>query len=258
VAALAAALVLGTAAAASEAEPITLSDSTPKVREEYPPIPGIDPTATALAPTLSECRSRAVGNVLIPIEMNFRRDFGHVLEVVVTWPNPEAVDVDIWFFDETGEIIADSATGDPKESVRLGSLANGQYYLCVRNFSGPNTGFVLDASVRYLATFTRPPSPPPPTGTSSPLPRTSASTTPQPGTTGLKEQPAASAEPVNTPGPDGPFADKGLINVAGSRQAAPDEGGRGWTEIALLAATGAIAAAGLVVVAFRIRRDTRT
>lgn len=252
------ALLVSVPVAATEGESIKMTDGSMKLHKEYPPIAGADPSAQALTPSIADCRDRPFGNILLPIEMSFKKDFGHVLEILITWQAPEAVDVDIYFFDETGEIIADSATGNPSEIVRLGSLANGQYYLCVRNFYGPNTGFVLDASVRYL-TLPAARTPPPATNapTSAP-PRTSAQTTPQPGAGALKEPPVISAEPVQTPGADGPFADRGLINVAGARQAARDEGGRSLTEIIFLGLTGAIAVAGVALVVVRIRRDTTT
>ena len=242
-------------AVAIEGEGFKLSDGSMKVHKEYPPIAGNDPTAQALTPTLANCRDLP-GNVLIPIEMEFKRDFGHVLEIVISWTAPEANDVDIYFFDESGEVIADSATGDAPESVRLGSLANGQYYLCVRSFSGPNAGFVLDGSVRFVALFTRTPEPPTDAPTSPP-PRRSVDTTPQPGAGLPKPAPTITADPVETPGPDGPFADKGLVTVASGRQAARDEGGLSVTQIVFIALTGLIAVGGAGFVAFRIRRDLR-
>lgn len=235
-----------------EVEGFVLSDAVPKHHEEFGPIAGNDPSGQALDATIANCRD-IPGNVLIPIEMKFKKDFGHVLELTVAWQAPEVNDIDIFFFDEGGEIVADSATGDQPERVRLGSLANGQYYLCVRSFSGPNTGFVLDASVRFLTLYSRPPQPP--TDAPSTPARTSADTTPQPGAGALKTA-APTAEAVATPGPDGPFADKGLINVAGSRQAARDEGGRSVTELVFIGLTGLIAAGGVALVVLRIRRDT--
>jgi hypothetical protein len=249
--AVAAALTAAVPATGVEVEGFALSDATPKHHEEFGPIAGNDPSAQALTPTLANCRDLP-GNVLVPIEMKFKKDFGHILDIVITWTAPEVNDIDIYFFDEGGEVVADSATSDQPEKVKLGSLANGQYYLCVRSFSGPNAGFVLDASVRFLTLFTRPPTPP----TDAPAPtRTSAQTTPQPGAGALKTSPPT-AEAVSTPGPDGPFSDQGLINVAGSRQAARDEGGRSVTEIVFIALTGLIAAGGAALVVIRIRRDT--
>jgi hypothetical protein len=188
--------------------------------------------------------------------MSFKKDFGHVLEITISWTAPEANDIDIYFFDEGGEVVADSATGDHPEAVRLGSLSNGQYYLCVRNFSGPNAGFVLDASVRFVALFTRTPEPPTDAPTSAP-PRRSVDTTPQPGAGLPRPAPTITADPVDTPGPDGPFADKGLVRVASGRQAEAADDGLTTTQIVFIALTGAIALGGAGFVAFRIRRDLR-
>lgn len=255
-AAVAFVLTLWIPAVALESEAIEFKDGSQKVHKEYPPIPGQNPAATAANPTIAQCRDLP-SEVLIPIGMDFKKDFGHVLELTVNWEAPEANDIDIYFFDEAGEIIADSASMSAPEVVRLGSLANGQYYLCIRNFSGVNTGFVLDGEVRFLTLFTRTPAPPTSApGTSVPR-RRSADTTPQPGAGGLKAAPVVTADPVDTPGPDGPFADRRLINVAGSRQAAPEEGGLSVTQIVFFTLTGVIAAGGLGVVAFRIRRDMR-
>jgi len=248
-------VVLSIPALGIEGEGFKLSDGSPKVHKEYTPIAGNDPTAQVLVPTLANCRDLP-GNVLIPIEMEFSRDFGHVLEIVVVWPAAEANDIDIYFFDEGGEVIADSTSADPEESVRLGSLANGQYYLCVRNFSGPNAGFTLDASVRFVALFTRTPEPPT-DAPESPPPRTSTETTPQPGAGDLKVAPTITADPVDTPGADGPFADKGLVTVAGGRQAVRDDGGLSVAQMVLIGLTGLIAAGGVGFVALRIRRDLR-
>lgn len=254
--ALACLLALALPALAIEGEGFTLSDASPEVQRDYPPIAGNDPSAQVLVPTIANCRDLP-GNVLIPIGMDFSRDFGHVLEIVVDWPAAEANDIDIYFFDESGEVIADSASADPQESVRLGSLANGQYYLCVRNFSGANAGFTLDAAVRFVAVFTRTPEPPtdaPPTTTPA---RTSAQATPQPGAGELKQVDEVTADPVSTPGPDGPFSDRGLVAVAGSRQASPDEGGLSVAQMVLLGLTGLVAVGGVGLVALRIRRDLK-
>jgi hypothetical protein len=245
------AIAAAPAASGIEAEGFALTDASPKHHEEFPPIAGNDPSNQVLTPTLANCRD-VPGNVLIPIEMKFKKDFGHILDIVISWSAPEANDIDIYFFDEAGEVVADGETSDQPEKIKLGSLANGQYYLCVRSFSGPNAGFVLDASVRFLTLFTRQPEPP----TDEPRPtRTSAQTTPQPGAGALKTV-APTADAVSTPGPDGPFSDRGLINVAGSRQAARDKGGRSLTELVFIGLTGLIAAGGVALVVFRIRRDT--
>ncbi len=246
-----AALVCTGPAWALEAEAIVLSDAQPKVHQEQAPIAGNDPSGQALTPTIANCRDLP-GNVLFPIEMKFKKDFGHILEITISWQAPEANDIDIYFFDEAGEIIADSPTGNQPEVVRLGSLANGQYYLCVRNFSGPNTGFVLDASVRFLSLPTQRPAVTDEPANTAPPPPPAAAPTPN-----TDKTPEVTAEAVATIGPDGPFADRGLVNVAGSRQAARDEGGRGLAEIVFIGLTALIAAGGLTLVALRIRRDTR-
>lgn len=236
------------------AEGFKLSDASPKAHKEYGPIAGNDPTAQALVPTASNCRDLP-GNAFVPIEMDFEKDFGSILEVVVNWEPAEANDIDIYFFDEGGEVIADSTSASSRESVRLGSLANGQYHLCVRSFSGPNAGFAVDASVRFVTLFER--TPEPPTAAPFPSPRTSAETTPQPGAGGLKPIAAPTAEAVDTPGPDGPFSERGLVTVASGKQADPDEGGLSVVQLVFIGLTGLIAVGGTGLVVFRIRRDMK-
>lgn len=242
-------------ASATEVEGFTLSDSQKTVKKEYGPIPVQNPSGTLGDPTLSDCRDLP-SHALIPIELDFANDFGHLGEFAVTWPAHEANDIDIYFFNEAGDVIADSASADHPETFRVGNPENGLYYLCVANFSGANAGFTVDAGIRFLTLYTRPPaasdSPPPARSEETPRPRT----TPQPGVSAPKPAPATQ-EPVATPGPDGPFADRGLVTVAGSKQAAPDEGGRSIAQMVFLGLTGLIAAGGITLVALRIRRDTR-
>lgn len=236
---------------AIEVEGFTLSDSNRKVQRDYDPIVGNDPEGEVLVPTLSQCRTNP-GNVVVPIEMQFSNNL-HVAEFSVSWEDPESNNLHIYFFDELGALLAESAGASMPEEVGLGSLDNGQYYLCVRNFSGVNTGFKLVAEVRQFDYYTRgpdrfpTPDPTPsaaPEATARPTPRSTA--TPQP----------ATADEVATPGPDGPFSDRNLVNVAGSKQAAADEGGRSVAQWVFIGLTGLIAAGGAGLVVLRIRRDT--
>ena len=233
-------------------EGFTLSNQTPKVTKEYPPIPGSNPAATAGDPTTAECDALP-SDVNIPIELKFEKEFGHLIQMKVFWEAPEADDIDIYLFDEAGELITSSASSAMPELVQLGSPKNGTYFLCVRNFAGPNTGFRVEASTRFLSVFVPPT--PQPTPTPRPAARSSARQTPRP--TIAPAIPGATAEPVDTPGPDGPFADKGLLRVAGDRQAAAADEGLSGLEIGLAALTGLIVVSGATLVVMRIRRDTK-
>lgn len=237
---------------ATTVEGFTLSDGQPRVTREYGPLIGADPAGEALVPTMAQCDANPA-DALIPIEMSFK-DTLHVAEFEVSWENPDANNVQIYFFDEIGELIAESASEEMPEMVSLGSLENGQYYLCVRNYSGPNTGFVVDADVRLFDYYSRGPDDFP---TPQPRPTAAPESTsrPRPATTDTSE-PAPAGDEVATPGPDGPFSDRGLVNVAGSRQAAREEGGRSVAQWVFIGLTGLIAAGGATLVALRIRRDT--
>ncbi|MGH2760364.1 MAG: hypothetical protein ACRDKJ_12505 [Actinomycetota bacterium] len=235
---------------AIEGEGFTLSNATPSVKKDYPPIPGQNPSAQVSDPTLSDC-NLLPSDVSIPITFEFAREFGHLVQMRVFWEAPEANDVDIYLFDEAGELISSSASSAMPELVQLGSPANGIYYLCVRNFSGPNAGFRVEASTRFLDIGFQTAQPEP---TSRPT-ATPPKATPAPTSTAPVVG-AATAEPVRTPGPDGPFSDKRLVSVAGDRQAGPPDDGISGLEIALAALTGVIAVAGASLVVIRIRRDT--
>jgi hypothetical protein len=236
---------------ALEGEGFTMSNKTPNVKKDYGPIPGQNPGATAVDPTVSECNTLP-SDVNVPITLEFQKEFGHLIKIQVLWEAPEANDVDIYLFDEAGDLVTSSASSSMPELVQLGSPSNGIYYLCVRNFSGPNTGFTVDATTRFLDTFVAPTSSPAPTPRhpSAPPKRTPQRTAaPVSGVT-------ATSEPVDTPGPDGPFADQGLVRVAGDKQAAAADTGMSGLEIGLAALTGVIVLAGAGLVVFRIRRDT--
>lgn len=140
---------------ANTVEGFELTDNQNKVKKEYGPLIGADPAGEALTPTMAQCNA-SPADALIPIEMSFKTTL-HVLEIEVSWENPDADNVQIYFFDEIGELIAESASEEMPERVSLGSLENGPYSLCVRNYSGPNTGFVVDAEVRVFDYYTRGP-----------------------------------------------------------------------------------------------------
>jgi hypothetical protein len=240
-------------AAALMGEGFTLSDASPNVKKDYPPIPGSNPAGQASDPTVAQCNALP-SETNIPIELKFKREFGHLIQIKVFWEAPEADDIDIYLFDEAGEMITSSASSSMPELVQLGSPENGTYFLCVRNFAGPNAGFRVEATTRFLDVFVPPPREP------SPTPRPAApgvTRTPRPRATAPAAAPAATAEPVDTPGPDGPFADKGLVRVAGERQATPADQGLTGLEIGLAALTGVVVLSGATLVALRIRRDTK-
>jgi hypothetical protein len=237
-------------AVAIEGEGFTLSEGTPNVKKDYPPIPGQNPSAQVADPTLSDC-TLLPSDVSIPINFEFRRQFGHLIQMRVFWEAPDANDIDIYLFDEGGNLVSSSASSAMPEFVQIGSPTNGIYYLCVRNFSGPNTGFRLEASTRFLDVSFQTAQPEP---TSAPTaPTRKATPTP---TRAVPVVAAATAEPVSTPGPDGPFSAKRLVSVAGDRQAAAPDDGISGLEIGLAALTGLIAIAGAALVVIRIRRDT--
>lgn len=238
-------------ALALEGEGFTLSDKTPKKNKTYGPIPGQNPGATATDPTVGQCNALP-SEINIPITLQFRKEFGHLVQMRVYWEAPDANDVDIYLFDEAGELVTSSASSAMPEFVQLGSPDNGTYYLCVRNFSGPNTGFRVEAATRFLDVFVRPT--PQPTPTPRPTP-SAARRTPEP-TVAAPVIAPITAEPVETPGADGPFSDKGLVRVAGERQAGEADSGLTGLEIGLGVLTGVIAVSGAVLVALRIRRDT--
>ena len=76
--------------------------------------------AEALVPTMAQCDANPA-DALIPIELKFK-DTLHVAEFEVSWENPSADNVHIYFFDEIGELIAESASEEMPERVSLGSL----------------------------------------------------------------------------------------------------------------------------------------
>jgi hypothetical protein len=202
-------------------------------------------------PTIGQCNSLP-SDVNIPITLKFKKEFGHLIKIQVFWEAPDANDVDIYLFDEEGEMVTSSASSGMPELVQLGSPENGVYYLCVRNFSGPNTGFIVEANTRFLDVFVPPTPQPTPTPRSTPF--SPARKTPAP--TIAPVAAAATAEPVDTPGPDGPLGDKGLVSVAGGRQAGPAHSGLSGLEIGLAVLTGLIVVSGAGLLVVRIRRDT--
>jgi hypothetical protein len=242
-------ILLGGSTLALMGEGFTLSDKTPNVKKEYPPIAASNPAAQASDPTVAQCNSLP-SDVNIPIELKFQKEFGHLIKIQVFWEAPDADDIDIYLFDEGGELVSSSASSSMPELVQLGSPENGLYYLCVRNFAGPNTGFRVEATTRFLDVYV--PSTPQP----SPTPQATAAAEPKRTPRATATPAAPTAEPVDTPGPDGPFADKGLLRVAGERQAARADEGLTGLQIALGALTGVIVFSGAALVVLRIRRDT--
>jgi hypothetical protein len=241
-------------AQATSVSGITLNDAHPTVKADYGPIPGNNPAAGNVAdPTTSDCNTLPTED-LIQIDISFTQQFGVLDTFSVGWTSPQN-DIDVYFFDGNGNEIGKAADSNNPEVVRLGNLANGTYYECVVNFSGANTGFTLTASRQFLHLYkyTPPPQTPFPTvaapASSAPPPATSA---PAPSPRVLA---AGSAEPVVTPGPNGPGAPQSLLTVG--HQAAISKR-RSVAEIVFVVLTVLIAAGGVFLVARRIRRDTAT
>jgi hypothetical protein len=238
------------AAIGAEGEGVTLSDKSLHVKKDYPPIPGQSPQTTVLEMTLDACRSSAAGVV---IEITFKLDPSRFSQtnLAVSWPAPEADDVDLYLYDEAGETVGQGATTEHPEKIGLADVSSGSLFLCVLNYSGPNAGFTLEATSRYVSVYERTPEPatPRPTPRPTPKPLKTAAPTPTPA-------PATpTPEPVDTPGADGPSTDQKLTAFSGGTQAKPPDDGPRTAQIVFGALTGAIVLSGITLVALRIRRD---
>jgi hypothetical protein len=247
-AAIAAFATFATHSSASEAEGFTIDDTHMRQSKEFPPIVVFNPSAQVADPTLSDCKSLP-SDVAVRITYDIKRPTPTKSHFEVGWGG--GGDIDIWFFDNDGELIGDAATASNPEVFNMGGLPNGDYWLCVRNFGGANTGFTVTVEASFLSLFQRPdetpvPTPPP---LETPIPVTSAA----PGDTSTP----VPAEDVETPGPDGETTERDLVAVSGSRQAQPADDGRSGLNIGFLALTGVVVATGVGLVAVRIRRDTK-
>ena len=258
-----AALVVGMLAgtppvSALEAKGFALTKDKTKVSKNFPAIPGEDPFAPVQAQdirTLENCRANTTNYaVAVEITMAQEKENGHETTFDLTWPGMEDFesDLDMYIFNEDGELIALSAqTGGP-ETATITDLPNGPVFVCVWNFDGNNSGYTLTGTVRFLAlpSFGTDPTPSPtpiPPQTPKPI------VTPRPPT--ASAEPTVAPEDVATPGPDGPTDERGLPVVAAGRQADELDDGTSVTTIVFTVLTILIVVGGGTLVALRIRRD---
>ena len=238
---------------ATEAEGFTISDKALHQKKDFGPIIGNNPAYDnpALIVSLSDCKTLPTSTA---VKMGWKISSTRPTKAafVLTWPAADANDLDMYFFNDEGDLIAQSASGDPKESFNIGGLENGTYWVCVNNWSGANAGFTLDVEAAFLTLYEQPPPPPTPIVKRSPKP-TPVPATPEPT---IPPAPTPSPEAVATPGPDGPTKARDLVAVADRRQATPTKDSRSGLAIGLLALTGLIAVSGAGLVVLRIRRDT--
>jgi hypothetical protein len=238
-------------ALALESEGFTITDEKLHQTKEFGPIPGQNPGPTAADLTLSDCKLLPSSNA-VEVGWKIKSTRPTKAQFSISWPAAEANDLDLYFFDDEGNMLASSASSDPKESFNLGGLENGTYWVCVNNFSGANAGFTLDVEAQFLTLYERPPEPP------TPIPRpTKEARTPAPTAEPTEPPPpTASPEQIETPGPDSSVAPRDLLAVSNQKQATPSEEGRSGLAIGLIALTGVIAVSGAGLVVLRIRRDT--
>jgi hypothetical protein len=245
-------------ARATTVEGFTLDDAHKKVKKSYGPLPA-GAYDQILVPGLADCDA-SPGAALIPVTIKFGRTIGSLFNFVVNWAEANTY-INIYFFDEDDNVIAQATDGPPSspkrpKEVNLGSLENGTYYLCVINSGGVNAGFTVDATVTFASGY-KPPAeppnraPPPPTEPAPPA----DTDLPTPGPVQAASTPAPTGEPVATPGSDGPDTKQGLLTVAGNKQAAA-RNDRSVAQLVFLILTVAIGVVGVVLVALRIRRDT--
>jgi hypothetical protein len=251
------ALLLAAPAYGIQEQGFTMDDSHPHVHLSYPPIAGNDAqTGNVFTPSIENCTTFP-GDVLIPISISFKRQIGTLDTFTVGWTGVEN-DIDTYILDSKDNEVGagtDSATDRP-EVIRLGNLTNGTYYLCVVSFSGQNTGFTVDARREFLTLYKYTP----PAETPAPTPGTGAPSTsaPAPSATAAPGGAAVSAptaEPVVTPGSNGPTADQQLFALSPGRQASATTK-RSIVGFVFAVVLVLIAVAGVVFVAVRIRRDT--
>lgn len=242
-------------AVATTVDPINLDDAHKVVKKSYAGLPS-GAYDQVLVPDPDNCDANP-GAALIPVRTKFKRIEGSLFKFVVSWSEADTY-INIYFFDEDGNVIAQAYDAPPGRSkrpkeVNLGNLENGAYSLCVYNSGGVNTGFTVDATVKFASRYQ-----PPRESEPTPQPPPSAPPTAAPVSTPAPTQeatPVPAGEPVATPGPDGPDRKQGLLAVAGSKQASV-RNERSIAQIVFLALTVAIGVAGIVLVALRIRRDT--
>lgn len=239
---------------ATEAEGFTITDTSLHQKKDFGPIVGNNPAfeTPATVSTLDDCKLLP-SSTAVSVGWKFKSTRPTKAAFTITWPAADANDLDVYFFNDEGDLVAESASGDPKEQFNLGGLENGTYWVCVNNFSGPNAGFTLDVDVSFLSLYEKPPPPPTPIVHRSPKPTPTPTATPEPTP---PPAPTPSPEAVETPGPDGPTKTKDLVAVSGRRQATPTKEGRSGLAVGLLALTGLIAVSGAGLVVLRIRRDT--
>jgi hypothetical protein len=238
--------------ALEETNGFAISDSSLEQKKDFTPIPGQNPVTPNVEMTLEDCKLLP-SSVAIKVTWNIKSRTPTKARFALTWPAAEANDLDLYFFDEAGVLVVDSASADPQEAFNVGGLPNGTYWACVNNFSGPNAGYTLEIKAAFLSLYERSlpsPTPRPTSPPKTPPPATRARPTPPP-------EPTATPEDIEAPGPDGTAVPQDLLAVSRNRQAAEPEGGRSGLQIALLAIAGAVVVSGATIVGLRIRRDTR-
>jgi hypothetical protein len=238
---------------ATEAEGFTVTDEKLKQEKDFGPIVGNNPSTQANDPTLGDCKTLPTSTA-VSLTWKIRSNRPTKVSIVLKWEDAGGTnDLDLYLFSDEGDILATSASDAVPETINLGGLENGTYWLCVNNFAGINAGFTIELTAQFLSLYERPP--PPPTPIASVPPKVTPTPTPTPEPT-EPPPPTPSPEAVATPGPDGPASDQQLVAVSGQRQATPTDEGTSGLRIALFTLTGLIAASGIGIVALRIRRDT--
>jgi hypothetical protein len=193
-----------------EREGMAVSRDDPKVEKTYDdPIVGNN---TSLLHRPTDCRTSTYCDV---VELTVdARDFGardvYTVYIKMTWPNPEANDLDLYLYDSQELRIGQAATGDPEEETQIDLPETGSYYLVVNNFAGPNLGYTFSLNFKYEGTLKEIPefqrATPRPIEEEAPPADTKPLATVSPASPAPEtdlERPEATLAPILTPGPDG-------------------------------------------------------
>ena len=242
----------GPARATTEAG-IALDNSHREAHRSYGPLAN-GAYDQALVPGSTDCDA-SPSDLLIPVTVKLKSNVGSLFDFTVNWPDANDY-INVYLLDKNDHVVAQASDGPPStpkrpKQLHLGSMDNGTYNLCIVNSAGANTGVTLDVKLSFVNTYR----PPPPAATAAPAPPPQAPVVTPPPTIRPAQAPAATAEAVATPGPDAPGAKQGLSTLASGKQAA-NKSGRSVAQLIFLILTIVIGAAGVVVVALRIRRDT--
>lgn len=222
---------------------------------EFPPIAGMAPSL--FHPTLQECRDSQACHV-IELTLAHEEAPRTVLSIELDWNDPSGLnDLDLYLWNDAGEEVATSLTVDRPEVTGAADIEPGRYWIGVINWAGTNTGYTLSGSLRrqVIDVYTAPEpaaavAPPNETGDEVAEPAPQAAAQPEP-----DAAPAVEPERIATPGSDGPSTEYAVGQLAASQRAEPLGGGPSILTLVLWGLTGAIGAAGVLVVAGRIRRE---